>query len=206
MAVQEDPLFLGHSQAAGRPDRHHQRGRTLVHLIAGNHQPRVGLRDHPVALGHGDQLVDGALDRSGGVRIAGSDLGERCEQLAHSPPVLGRPKPGRHPSGILQQRVLDRRIGQTVNDRVARDESLDTRSAVFQVAVNRLGEVWFGLGPREVAQGRRRVGAEDQSGLRTARSDLGGQLTDQVLGSLTADDLQDRAAGWAPIRFATDRG
>ena len=193
--LQVNPVPLGHPQATRRLDRHQQRGRALVDLVASDHQPRIRLGDHAVALGHGDQLVDGAFDGRGCERIGGSDLAERREQLAHLPPILRRPQSRPGPPGILQQRVLDRRAGETVDDRVARNESIDAVAAVFQVPFHGLAEVRLGFRAREVSQGGGRIRAEDHGDLRAARSDLGGQLADQVLGSLTADDFQDRPSG-----------
>ena len=193
VAVQEHPPVPGNAEAPRRGDRHQQHGGALVDLLPGHDVPGVRIGDGPVRLGRGDQFGRAALDRRRGVRVGGRDLGERREQRAHRGRVLLAGLPEAGPPGIVDQRVLAGRAGQPVRGLMPGHHAAHPVAAVFQAALGVLGEVGFLVGPGQVLDGGDGLRTEDQRHLAAAAGDHRGELVDQVLRSLAAGHLEDRA-------------
>ncbi len=123
--------------------------------------------------------------------VGGGDLREGGEQLAHRPGVVGAGQLQPRPPGVLEQRVLTRRAEQAVGGVVAGAEPGQSVAAVVELTADVLGEVGPVGGVRERPGGGDRLRAEQQHDLFScAGRDGGGELVDEVLRRLAADDLQ----------------
>ena len=137
-----------------------------------------------------DELAGAALDRRGGVRVAGRDPAEGGKQRAHRRGVLltALLEPG--PPGVLDQRVLARRVGQPVRGLVHGHHAGQPVPPVFQAALGVLGEVRAVVSPREMPGRGDGLGADQQHHLAAAGRDHGRELVDQVLRRLAAAHLE----------------
>ena len=112
--VQVHPLLLGHTEPAGCAHRHQHRGRALVDGVAGDHQPRVRVADHPVLVGDRLDLLRPSAP-PGTTRTGSWQRLSRTARTAR-PSFAGTPRrrgPAR-PSRVVEQAVLHRRAGQPV--------------------------------------------------------------------------------------------
>src|SRR5699024_681249 len=93
-------------------------------------------------------------------------------------------------AGVLEQRVLARRVDQPVCDGLVGDQPVEAVTAVFELASDVFGEVGCLVGTGEVAGGGDCFGTEDQCHVGVAAGDGGCHFGDQVLWCLSTDDVE----------------
>ncbi|STZ35852.1 Uncharacterised protein [Mycolicibacterium smegmatis] len=188
--AQVHPLLFGHTEFACGFHRHHQQRGTLVHLVARDHQTRVGVDDHAIRCSDGEQFLDRALRRRRRIRVLGGHFRERGKQLGHREAIVGNREAQAGAAGVLQKAVLHRGTDQAVADRVLVEDSVVPVAAVLQLPVDGLGVVRLVLGLGEVAQRGGVLRAEDQHDVVLTGRDLAAELRREVLRALPADHLE----------------